>query len=219
MDGKRLPPCLSSVVRLTLARSPTPGSAALPASTVAPTLPPLQVAPLGAAEANHVLRPPNVYVLDRKEQEDKLARLAEVEVKDDGWTRYFADPETDERWTLYHPRSEKHGGGPRFLRRGDIPNDVAGWAVALLRNGTEADVVGAGTDLSAEPEVWAAVLDRIEAEREALRSNLVREFLNHLGVLQPVNRRPIVGKPGAEVASDAAHFQELADRAAALTGP
>ena len=121
-----------------------------------------------AAEQPSVLRPPNVYVLDRKEQEDKLARLAEAEVKDDGWTRYFADPETDERWTLYHPRSEEHGGGPRFLRRGDIPNDVAGWAVALLRNGTEADVVGAGTDLSAEPEMWSALLDRIEAERDAL---------------------------------------------------
>ena len=157
-----------------------------------------------------------MYVLDRQAQDEWLARLGEAGVEGDGWTRLYRDPETGERWALYHPQSEQHGGGPRVLRCGDVPDDRAGWAVVLLRDGTEADVVGAALDLSNDPEAWAAVLDRIEAKRIDLRPERVRAFVEHLGVLRPLNRRPVVGKSAEEIAADAAHFRELARRAAVL---
>ena len=84
--------------------------------------------------------------------------------------------------------------------------------------GSEADVIGAGTDLSAEPETWSALLDLIEAERDALQPDRVRTLLNELGVLHPINHRPIIGKAGAEIEADAAHFQELSRRASVLAG-
>ena len=204
---------------ITPCRTPTPGSTALPPSSAASTLPSFTTALPGAGEHEPVLRHlPTVYVLDRQQQDERLARLSEAGTEGDGWTRLYRDSETGERWVLYYPRSEQHGGGLRVLRRGDVPEDRAGWAVALLRDGTEADVVGSALDLSNEPEAWAAVLDRIEAERASLRLERVRAFVERLGVLQPMNRRPVIGKSAEEIAADAAHFQELTRRAAVLAG-
>lgn len=159
-----------------------------------------------------------MYVLDPQEQDGRLARLEEVGIEDGGWIRLYRDPETGERWALYYPHSEQHGGGPRVLRRGDVPDDRAGWAVALLRDGTEDNVAGAALDLSKEPETWAAVLNRIEAEQTTVRPERVRAFVERLGVLQPLNRRPVLGKSAEEIAADAAHFLDLARRAAVLAG-
>ena len=158
-----------------------------------------------------------MYVLDRQQQDERLARLAEVGAEE-GWTRLYRDPKTGERRALYYPRSEQQGGGPRVLRRGNVPDDRAGWAVALLRGGTEDDVYGAALDLSNEPEAWGAVLNQIEAERATLELQRVRVFVELIGVLQPMNRRPVIGKSAGEINADAAHFRELAHRAAVLAG-
>ena len=160
-----------------------------------------------------------MYVLDPQEQDERLARLVETGAEDGGWTRLYRDPETDERWALCYPQPERHGGGPRVLRCGDVPDDRAGWAVDLLRDGTEADVAGAALELSNEPEAWDAVIGRIEEERTALRPERVRAFVERLGVLRPVNRRPVLGKSAEEVTADAAHFQDLSRRASVLTAP
>ena len=156
-----------------------------------------------------------MYILDQHEQDQKLSDL--VPVRDEDWTRHFVEPETGEPWMLYYPHSEQHGGGPRFLRRGVIPADVTAWVVRLLRDGSAADAMGAGTDLSSEPEVWAAMLDRLETERESLPLDRLRAFIRQLGVLRPMNLRPFLGKADEEVTADAAHFRDLARRAAVLS--
>ncbi len=73
----------------------------------------------------------------------------------------------------------------------------------LLRDGSEADAIGAGTDLSEKPETWLALLDQLEAEQGSLPPDRVRLFITRLSVLNPMNRRPVLGKSMAEIDADA----------------
>ena len=161
----------------------------------------------------------SVYILNEHEQEQKIRDLALVRDEGESWERHFVEAQTGESWTLYWPRSEQHGGGPRFLRRGKIPADVAGWVAALLRSGREEDAIGAGTDLSSTPDSWPLLLERLEAERETLPQGRVRAFLVSLGILQPMNRGTILGKSPEEITADVTHFRQLANRAAMLVEP
>lgn len=158
-----------------------------------------------------------MYVLDNEAQLHILTELTLVESEDEGWLRRYTDDEGNE-WTLYHPFPEVHGGGPPYLRRGQPPRndeEVPAWVLSLLRSRREDDADGAATDLRRRHEVWESVLDRIEAEFDSLDSKLVEIFIEDLGI-DPSNRRPILGKPFAEIKQDAAHFAALSRQASRL---
>ena len=159
-----------------------------------------------------------MYFLDVATQHSVLAGLTLIEQNDSEWVRIYKDSAGNE-WTMYHPFSSRHGGGQPYLRRGPVPDkntEVADWVVQLLRSGREDDASGAAADLAYRHETWSMVLDMLEAEYDTLCPHVVYVFIDQLGILAPLNRRAIAGKPYAEVKKDAAHFTSLATRAARL---
>ncbi len=157
-----------------------------------------------------------MYILNEEEQEALLRDMSLVDTSDEGWTKTYLHAETGDTWTLYYPYAAMHGGGPRYLRRGPIPDRMDEWVWACLISGQEDNVVGAATDLVSQPEKWDVVLDTLEAKQNNVTSDLIRLFIEKLGILNPINRYPVVGKRFEEVAADGAHFRALARRSAAL---
>lgn len=157
-----------------------------------------------------------MYVLGSEEQERLLSNLSIVETTDGGWTKKLVDPNTGEKWILYFPHSSSHGGGQRYLRREPVPEDLAKWVGQCIGSDRHDDTVGAATDLSERYETWGIILDYLEPNLTILSREQVNLFIKTLGILDPQNRYPIVGKHFTEIAADAAYFNELSERASSL---
>ncbi len=154
-----------------------------------------------------------VYIIDPAKQAAFLSDLELVETLDGGWTKRYVD-RSGTLWQLYYPQSSAHGGGTRVLRTVETSATVAGWVTACLQSPDEDDALGVALDLESNPESWSEAIAALEAGR--FGEARVRTFVEHLGVLAGINRRPVLGKRPDEVVADARAFAQLAERARAL---
>lgn len=156
-----------------------------------------------------------MYVVDPVQQEAMLSELILVDSEHDGWSRRFRD-KNSAIWTLYYPYAEVHGGGPAYLRRGQLPSDILELAkrvVDLLASGRKEDALGSAADLQARPETWGAILEALEGNVALLPKTSVETFLCTLGVLNGANRRSVLHKSMLQIKADAAFFEALTRKA------
>ncbi len=170
------------------------------------------------ARHSHPESATDVYVLDRDKQMQFIERLSFVESTEGGWVRHFIDKETGQKWVLFHAHAEAQGGGLCILRTDPPPSSLAEWLVDSFFSRRRDDVRGIALEFSSRPEDWEEVIEWLEANQERLDKDEIAECLRTLGILHPVNRRDVIGKPYSEVSRDYRHYQDLAERAARLTG-
>ena len=60
------------------------------------------------------------------------------------------------------------------------------------------------------------IVSVLERERANLSDEQIEVFVKFLGILNPINRRPILGKSVSDIERDAGYFKGLTARAAKL---
>ena len=81
------------------------------------------------------------FICNQSEIELKLKTLHKTGISEDGWTHYYLDTLSDEKWHLTSFNSEYHGGGVRVLKRIPEPTIEALIDIAMTSLDTN-DIVG-----------------------------------------------------------------------------
>lgn len=153
-----------------------------------------------------------MYILNQKAQQELKENLDLLETRDDGWTHIYIDPVSKQRWIEYYPYSSYHGGGPRYLRHEEFPDDIYPLIDSCLTSKNSDDAIGLGTDLSEEIDHWESIIDYLEHKKNIYKLNQLRLFIESLGVLHVINRDSTKGKQFSEIEKDYNKWLQLSER-------
>ena len=137
-----------------------------------------------------------------------------METLDEGWSRRYQDPRTNESW-LEAFISIGHSG-VTILRKDPPPENVAEWIEKSFSSNRQEDAVGLALELSGKHETWNEVVEYLEANKGQFAFDKVDTFIKQLTILNPVNRRPVMNKHYTEVEKDYEFFRDLSERARRL---
>lgn len=100
------------------------------------------------------------FICGQDEVNLKLTTLTKTGVSDKGWTQYYSDQMTNEKWLLTQFHAEYHGGGISILKRIPEPPVEELIDIAITSSYTN-DIVGASNELS----------EREKYKKEGLKTN------------------------------------------------
>ncbi|WP_165958084.1 Imm27 family immunity protein [Segetibacter sp. 3557_3] len=138
-----------------------------------------------------------------------------------GWMHYYYDSTSNEAWVLTQFNSEYHGGGSPVLKR--LPELKCEDLIELAMTSLDLnDVIGASKELAEREQndkedfrdrlitrmLQTDVVNSSSAERDRLRI-----IISKTNLLDPMNRRNIVGKRFNEIKEDSEYYQHLAFKA------
>ena len=137
------------------------------------------------------------------------------ETLDGGWSRFFANALTGERWLETWMQGERQGGGYRVLIRLPRPKRKD-WLELVAHSSHPTEIWVAAMALGDDPESYGALLRVLVGAARRGEWQRVGIGAAWSGITSPMNRRTILGKGAAEITTDAEHFEHLAAAASQL---
>ena len=157
-----------------------------------------------------------MYILGKDKQKIFIESLHLIVKSDEEWVRHYLDPKSGQEWITFKFQPEYHGGGITVLRKDPLPDDIKTWIKYCFESENKDDPNGLGMELSDQYELWPDVIGWLEDNWPNIPKGRIKNFIEHLGILLPRNRRNTIGIPPNEVESDYQHFVDLASRAKQL---
>jgi hypothetical protein len=146
---------------------------------------------------------------------EATARMELEETLDDGWSRRFVNPASGERWLETYMQANRHGGGYQVLIRLPRP-ERTDWLELIAQSSHPAEIWVASMALGEDPESYDALLSVLVTAARRSEWQRVGIAAAWSGITSPMNRRAALGKPVAEITSDAEHFERPAAEASHL---
>lgn len=160
------------------------------------------------------------FICGQDEISNKLTTLSKTGVSNDGWTTYFIDEVTEDKWLLTQFHAEYHGGGVSVLKRLPEPTIEDLINIAATSNNTN-NIIGASIELSErekenKDEFRNKLLQRLlqfdipnltDFDRERLKIIIYESTL-----YDATNRREIMGKHFSEIEIDAKYYQDVSQQ-------
>jgi hypothetical protein len=161
------------------------------------------------------------FICNQDEVDSKIKTLAQTGTSDDGWTHFYVDKKTNEKWLLTRYHSEYQGGGVPVLKK--LPELTIDELIniALISQETN-DIVGASLELSErerhkKEDFREKLLNHLLQVDTSNLSNFDKERLKIIiyesDLYDATNRRNIVGKHFTEIENDANYFRSISKKA------
>ena len=161
------------------------------------------------------------FICKRDEVEAKLEALTKTGTSTDGWTHYYVDKTTSNKWHLTRYDSEYHGGGIPVLKR--LPEPTIEELINIAMTSADInDIIGASLELSEREKynkedfrdkllnrlLQVDTLNLTDFEKERLKVIIYESDL-----YDSTNRRNIIGKHFTEIEHDADYFRTISQKA------
>lgn len=127
-----------------------------------------------------------MYILDYKEQIRRTNEMVTVRKNIETLEMYYHDPQTGELWKSFFPRHSPKNRGPKLLRPEPLPESLELQLESCLTSTEEADPMGLGIELSAEPEKWAEIITLLKKNSSNYHRSNFFIFLKYSGLLKPL---------------------------------
>jgi hypothetical protein len=99
---------------------------------------------------------------------------------------FFHDPYTGELWKSFFPRNSPMNRGPKLLRLEPLPESLEMQLERCLTSNEEADSMGLGIELSANPEKWPEIITLLKKNSSNYHRSNFFIFLKYSGLLKPL---------------------------------
>jgi hypothetical protein len=161
------------------------------------------------------------FICNENEVNLKLKSFIKTETSADGWTIYYIDKNTNEKWLQTRYKSEMQGGGVSVLKR--LPEPTIEDLIEIAMTSFDRnDIVGASLELSQrerrqKEDFRDKLISRLIQVDTAGLSNFEKERMKLIiyesNLYDATNRRDIVGKHFTEIQNDADYYQKISQKA------
>lgn len=142
--------------------------------------------------------------------------LSFLENNNSDWSKVYLENNSNEKWLLFHPQPEIHGGGIKLL--GKLPFPKTEILIDIALNSVYNDETIAACLVLLDNEELSdfrlALIEGLEKISNGERQKLVIEYTE---LLSRFNRREIIGKSYIQVMEDARYFELIGRRAYVLS--
>src|SRR5699024_7892376 len=104
-----------------------------------------------------------MYVLDHNQQITLIREMIQLRKDSEKWEAYYHHPTTNVMWKSYFPKANDRNRGPKVLRTEPVPEQLEEWLDNCLIDAGLEDAQGLGIELSVNPQIWAQLMEIIEA--------------------------------------------------------
>lgn len=126
-----------------------------------------------------------LYILDYKEQIRRTNEMVTVRKNVEALEMYYHDPRTGDLWKSFFPKLTPKKRGPKLLRLEPLPETLELQLESCLTSNDEANSVGLGIELSANPQKWPEIVTLLKKNSSTYHRTNFFIFLKYSGLLNP----------------------------------
>lgn len=154
-----------------------------------------------------------MYIIDNKRQIERINSMVPLRKNLETFEVYYHDPSTGEMWKSFFPKGYEEHKGPKLLRPEPLPKSLELQLEICLNSSDDSDAIGLGIECSVKPEQWETILNLLDKNRSNYLRSHLNTFINHLGILDPLNALNDIGTTPGEAGLNPEKLKQLKKQA------